>query len=151
MAYYLINKVLIVEDDGYKEEQIVNYLKALNNNINISRKHSLNSSLFDIMSHTYDLILLDMSIPTFDTNEPELFKPYGGLMFLDELKRIKSEMPVVIITQFSKFGEGKNEITLEQIKEKCSQKYANYKDTIYFRDIKWKEYLKKYIVEENND
>ncbi|MCM1115286.1 MAG: response regulator [Clostridium sp.] len=147
----MINKVLIVEDDAYKEEQIVNYLKSLNNSINITRKHSLNSALFDIMRNIYELILLDMSIPTFDTNEPEHFKPYGGLMFLDELKRIKSETPVVIITQFSKFGEGKNEITMEQIKKKCSQKYVNYKDVIYFKDVKWKEYLKGYIVEENND
>ena len=147
----MINKVLIVEDDAYKEEQIVNYLKSLNNNISITREHSLNSALFNIMRNMYEIILLDMSIPTFDTNEPEHFKPYGGLMFLDELKRIKSEIPVVIITQFSKFGEGKNEITFDQIKEKCSQKYANYKDTIYFKDNRWKEYLKGYIVEEKND
>lgn len=144
----MINNILLVEDDAYKETQIVNYIKSINNSVSICKKNSINSSLAEITSKDFDLLLLDMSLPVFDTNEAEFFKPYGGLLVLDELKRLKKTIPVIIITQFSKFGEGNNEITLEQLKLQCSKKYNNFKSIIYFMDSEWKSSLWKVITED---
>ncbi len=147
----MINKVLVVEDDTLKSREIINFAKSINNNLSITHKASLNSGLFELTKNEYNLIILDMSLPTFDNNESEHFQPYGGLLFLDEVKRKKYKVPIVIVTQYASFGEGKTETTLEEIDYKCKNKYPNFKEIIYYLDENWQERLKKYIVGENND
>lgn len=147
----MVEKVLVVEDDDSKANEIIGFVKSINNNVNISRKESLNSALVDIVKNIYDLIILDMSLPTFDKNETENFKPFGGLMFLSEVKRKRYTFPVVIVTQYAAFGEGSNEKSIEQLDAKCKKEYPNYKEIIYFLDGTWKEKLKKYIEGVNND
>lgn len=147
----MINKILVVEDDTLKGRQIVNFTKSINNNIIITQKGALNSGLLELTKNEYDLVILDMSLPTFDNNESEHFQPYGGLLFLDEIKRKKYKVPIVIITQYASFGEGKGETTLEEIDLNCRNKYQNFKEIIYYLDDAWQEKLKKYIVGENND
>ena len=107
--------------------------------------------LLELTKNEYDLVILDMSLPTFDNNESEHFQPYGGLLFLDEVKRKKYKVPVVIVTQYASFGEGKGEMTLEEINLNCREKYPNFKEIIYYLDETWKEKLKKYIAGEIND
>lgn len=147
----MASRILIVEDDALKGRQIINFTKSINNNISITQKGALNSGLFELSKNEYDLIILDMSLPTFDNNESEHFQPYGGLLFLDEVKRKKYTVPVVIVTQYASFGEGTGETSLEEIDLKCRNKYQNFKEIIYYLDDNWKEKLKKYIVGEKND
>ena len=147
----MTSKILVVEDDTLKGSQIINFAKSINNNIFITKKGALNSGLLELTRNAYDLIILDMSLPTFDNNESEHFQPYGGLLFLDEVKRKKYTIPVVIVTQYATFGEGKGETSLEQIDLKCRNKYPNFKEIIYYLDDNWKEKLKKYIIGEKND
>lgn len=147
----MINKILVVEDDALKGRQIVNFTKSINNNIIITQKGALNSGLLELTKNEYDLVILDMSLPTFDNNESEHFQPYGGLLFLDEVKRKKYKVPVVIVTQYASFGEGEGETTLEEIDLNCKNKYPNFKEIIYYLDDDWQEKLKTYIVGENDD
>lgn len=147
----MINKVLVVEDDALKGRQIVNFTKSINNNIIITQKGALNSGLLELTKNEYDLVILDMSLPTFDNNESDHFQPYGGLLFLDEVKRKKYKVPVVIVTQYASFGEGEGETTLEEIDFNCKNKYPNFKEIIYYLDDNWQKKLKKYIAGENDD
>ncbi len=147
----MINKILVVEDDVFKGRQIVNFTKSINNNIIITQKGALNSGLLELTKNEYDLVILDMSLPTFDNNESEHFQPYGGLLFLDEVKRKKYKVPIVIVTQYASFGEGEGETTLEEIDLNCKNKYPNFKEIIYYLDDDWQEKLKMYIVGENDD
>ncbi len=147
----MINKILVVEDDALKGRQIVNFTKSINNNMLITQKGALNSGLLELTKNEYDLVILDMSLPTFDNNESEHFQPYGGLLFLDEVKRKKYKVPVVIVTQYASFGEGAGETTLEEIDLNCKNKYPNFKEIIYYLDDNWQEKLKTYIVGENDD
>lgn len=147
----MINKILVVEDDALKGRQIVNFTKSINNNIIITQKGALNSGLLELSKNEYDLVILDMSLPTFDNNESEHFQPYGGLLFLDEVKRKKYKVPIVIVTQYASFGEGEGETTLEEIDLNCKNKYPNFKEIIYYLDDDWQEKLKTYIVGENDD
>lgn len=147
----MFNKILVVEDDALKGRQIVNFTKSINNNIIITQKGALNSGLLELTKNEYDLVILDMSLPTFDNNESEHFQPYGGLLFLDEVKRKKYKVPVVIVTQYASFGEGEGETTLEEIDLNCKNKYPNFKEIIYYLDDDWQEKLKTYIVGENDD
>ncbi len=147
----MLKHVLVVEDDDSKGNEIIGFVKSINNKVNICRKESLNSALLEVSKNQYDIVILDMSLPTFDKNESEHFKPFGGLMFLSEVKRKKYSFPVVIVTQYATFGEGVNENSIEQIDRKCKYDYPNYKEIIYFLDETWKEKLKKYLVGEKLD
>ena len=80
--------ILVIEDDAYKSDQIVRFAKSVDNDIYICKKESLNSALLEVSKNNYDLIVLDMSLPTFDKNETDNFKPYGGLLFLDEVSGV---------------------------------------------------------------
>lgn len=139
-------KILVVEDDVLKSTQIIGFIKSIMNEVDISKRESLNSALFEIAKNEYDLIVLDMSLPTFDNNEAENFQPYGGLLFLDEVKRKKYSFDVVIVTQYASFGEGVGEMTFQEIDDMCSEKYPNYKGIIYYLDDSWKKELEKYIL-----
>jgi len=71
-----------------------------------------------IMSKDFDLLVLDMSIPTFDTPDPSganRHRPFGGKDILQELKRIQKKIPVVVMTQYSVFGEGRDNISLKEL------------------------------------
>ncbi len=138
--------ILVVEDDVLKSTQIISFIKSINNNVDITKRESLNSALSEVAKTKFDLIVLDMSLPTFDNNEAENFQPYGGLLFLDEAKRKKYTFDVVIVTQYASFGEGIGEMTFQEINETCENKYPNYKGIIYYLDDSWKKELEKFIL-----
>ena len=61
-------KILLIEDDERKMTHIVGYVSGLDQKYKIEVKRSYNSGLRAVLSGAYDLILLDMSLPTFDVS-----------------------------------------------------------------------------------
>lgn len=108
-------KILIVEDNQDKLRRVLNGLTAVHgctlNNIDIARdaQEAKNS----LRGHSYDLMILDISIPTTSDLDPT---PNGGLVLLDEInERDIYNMPreVIGLTAFC------------EIKEIASEKFNN--------------------------
>lgn len=137
-----INKCLIVEDDNVKCSDIIGFINELYRDIRIDRKSSLNSGMVEMSTNEYDLILLDMSLPLFEGKKNIYFNPYGGIEFLEEMEQIGNETPVVVVTQFSIFGEGKNEKNFEELKKHCLTAFKNCMGVVYFFNYSWKEELR---------
>lgn len=140
-----INNCLIIEDDNAKCNEIVNFFQENYKKAKIIKKSALNSGLFEMSKNEYDLIILDMSLPIFEGKKNINFEPYGGIEFLKEMEEIENETNVIVITQFSIFGEGKNEKTFEELKEYCINSFKNCKGVIYFLSHAWQEELKKLL------
>lgn len=143
----MISKLLIVDDDNYKTVNIEKLIASYNNSIEVSIERALNPGLLRIRNDSFDLIILDMSLPLFDKAESSNFNPFGGIKFLKEMKRKRIEIPTIIVTQYEIFGEGETRKTSEMIDIQCKEEFNNYYGLVIYSSInnKWKERLLKLI------
>lgn len=143
-----MKKILLVDDDDYKISNIKSFVEK-QIQCDISVEKALNPGLKKLVKETFDLVLLDMSMPTFNISETNNFNSYGGLEFLKEMLRRKDKTPVVIVTQYAIFGEGQSKKTLEAIGEECKKSFENYKGIVLYSSTEesWKEKLLKIIGE----
>lgn len=141
-----MKEILLIEDDEDKREQIITFInKKVPANLNEVR--SFQSGLKAIKSKNYDLILLDMSMPTFDINSSEnggRAQPFGGELLLFEMIRRNITSKVIVITQFDLFGDGEEEISLRDLDARLQKQFSN----IYIGSVQysisytsWKEVL----------
>ncbi|WP_342575426.1 response regulator [Solibacillus sp. FSL K6-1781] len=150
-------KILLVEDDFNKIFKIEDFLKKEFNKINITTSNSYNSGLRKILTDKFDLILLDMTMPTFDkTNGSSGGKPiqYAGKEILNQMKRKKNNTPVIVITQYSSFGESNNSKSFNELKEELKAEFSNILlEMIYYESSKsdWEVQVKSTLKNFLND
>lgn len=144
-----MRKILIVDDDNFKRNDIIFLLENLSEDFEIRDEKALNPGLCKLFEENFDVILLDMSLPMFDLSESKNFESFGGLIFLEEMKRKNLQIPTIIITQYEIFGEGSSQRTSKDIDEMCKAKYQNYKGLIVYSSSNsgWKEILVKMLGE----
>lgn len=123
-------KILIVEDDLDKQKDIIGVIREKYNDSLFNIAASLTSGLQKlIFDDNVDLILLDMSMPNFESTEEEPSngapESFAGLEFLEQMALRGIETPVVIITQFVTFGKGANLKKFETLKEKIELEYPD--------------------------
>jgi len=143
-------KILLVEDDEDKREDLSSFIKEkLTDNFRIAK--SIQSGKKALKEAKYDLILLDMTIPTFDVSPLEQggrTQPFGGRILLAEMVRNRVETKVVVVTQFDLFGKGEEEITLQELDNQLKNSFPKiYYGAIHFSVsiIGWKDLLDKKI------
>lgn len=138
----MIKKILLVDDDDYKSSNIISFLKE-QPKYDIQIENALNPGLKRLINDAFDLILLDMSMPTFKAQESDNFNSFGGLDFLNEMKRKRNHTPVIIITQYELFGEGASRKTSKTIDFECKEQFDNYRGIVIYSatDDSWKEIL----------
>jgi CheY-like chemotaxis protein len=153
-------RVLIIEDDENKLKQICDYIIDLGFSINITTKRSFQSGLKAIVTDKFELIIMDMSMPTFDitpSSSGGRFRTYAGKDIMEEMQRLEIEKSVIVITQFDIFGEGDNYITLLELTKELEKNYFKfYRGTVYYNasESNWKhdfEKLYRGIYDKNNN
>jgi len=148
-----MTNVLIVEDDENKVTQIKEFLKSAAPQANLIVAHSLQSGLRVVKEKQTDLVLLDMTLPTYDIGPDEPggdTHPFGGREFLRQLQRFKLKMPVVVITQFETFGSGTDATTLSALDDELRRKHSdNYCGSVYYHAAieSWKDQLKLLLAQ----
>ncbi len=110
-------KILLVEDDEDKRDQLSTFLLTnVSDDLIITK--SLQSAIRALISNTFDLIFLDMSMTTFDITPTEMGgrpQPFGGREVLLQMKRRSIFTPVVVVTQYDRFGQGDDETSLSEV------------------------------------
>ncbi len=142
-------KVLIIEDNPNKLKQIKNFLKEYYNQPQIEEARSFNGGKAKLYEETWDLILLDMSLPTYDITHTEYGgdkKPVAGKNLMKRMLNRKIFTPVVIITQFETFDDDR--ISLDSLNQEFNEKFSNiWKGTIFYGNDDWNIELKKLLDE----
>ncbi|MBB5034486.1 response regulator [Prosthecobacter vanneervenii] len=145
-------KILIVEDDQNKLAQLRSFILQHTPSIFIESCCSYRSALARLLEEEpFDLILLDMSMPTFDKSPSESGgrnRPFGGKDILRKLKHKGVKTPVVVVTQFTHFGEGKSCISLDVLKQQLAEEgFENYQTTIFYnaQGTTWEVELKHWL------
>lgn len=142
-----LKKIILIEDDFKKKEDIKNFLEN-NYNLDIfTIKESYQSGLRELIRNEYDLLLLDMSIPTWDKSVDEPggnFEKFGGYKILKEIIRKNRPVKTILITMFDDFGESDTSITLRQLDNILKNEFPDiYIGAVYYntREEKWKNEL----------
>ena len=137
-------KILIVEDDEDKRRQVIDWLRELTPGAVLEEARSLRSGLNAILQGGQDLVILDMTMPTFDiTAEEDGGRPqaYAGRELLRHMKRRGIRTPAIVLTQFDRFGEGPNLLTLEQLDQALrAEHFGHYLGAVSYSvtDEVWK-------------
>lgn len=144
-------KGLLIEDDPIKASKIIDFLddEYPNSEIELIHRKSYQSGIKEIFEESFDFILLDMSIPTYDQDEGNFSgKPrnFGGRDILKEMKRYKKTSNVMVVTQYNEFDGGSKSI--KDLDEELIEKYKDlYKGYIYYKSgqTEWEINLLRFI------
>lgn len=119
-------KGLLIEDDSIKATKLLEYLNDYFPKFSLLHRKSYQSGIRQIFEETFDFVLLDMSIPTYDQDQGNFSgKPrnFGGRDILKEMKRNKKTSKVLVVTQYNEFDGGS--ISISQLNDQLEKKYPS--------------------------
>lgn len=140
-------RILIVEDNSNKLKQIRNLLEKKYSTYEIVEAHAFNSGVKKVFEGNWDLVVLDMSLPTYDITHTESGgdkKPVAGKNIMKRMLNRKIYSPVVVITQFETFDDDK--ISLESLNNEFRESFSQvWKGTIYYGNDEWRSELEQLL------
>lgn len=142
-------KILLIEDMPRKAESIKSVLNNQFPEIELSEESSYHAAIDNISEHgnEYDVILLDMSMNTFNVSVEEnggIPEPFAGVRILEKLFLNEIDTKVVVVSMYPKI-EGKD---IKEIGDELKEQYPNlYEGFILFSFDRndWKFKLIDYI------
>jgi CheY-like chemotaxis protein len=126
----------------------------MNPTFTIAEAASYNTGLKLALETDFDLIVLDMSMPTFDRTESThggRFRSIAGKEIAMKLAKAGKLVPFVVLTGYKDFSVNSENLSIDQIDDLLKALGSAYKGCINF-DVsgsEWKERLKS-VVKENN-
>ena len=142
--------VLLVEDDEDKRQQLSTFIKCELSST-ITEACSLQSGLRALLINKFDLVILDMSMPTFDitpTEDGGRPQPYAGREILQQMQRRGISSKVVVVTYYDRFGISGEETTLEELDKQLFTSFPNtYLGAIHYsiKYVGWQNALKNLL------
>lgn len=144
-------RVLVIEDNPNKLKQIKGFLNEYYYQPQIEESYSFNGGKTKVYEDNWDLIFLDMSLPTYDITHTEYGgdkKPIAGRNLMKRMLNRKIFTPVIIITQFETFDDDK--ISIDSLNQEFNEKFSNiWKGTVFYGNDDWSIELKKLLDELN--
>jgi len=121
-------RILVIEDNPIKRSKIIAHLVS-SCDAQIDEAASFNSGLVLALRNDYDLLLLDMSMPTFDRTDQSnggRFRPMAGRDIAVRLARSGRLPPVYVVTGYRDFGVGSLSMTIADIDASLKELGARY-------------------------
>lgn len=141
-------RLLIIEDNEAKLNRLRQFCEENLMDYEVEDRRSYNSALSEVIHNgkSYDLILLDVSMNTYDIS-PEVSdgeqEPLAGSNILRFMKLRKIKVPVIVVTMYESFVDG---IKIDKLDEGFREKYSEfYKGFVYYslRNEDWIKRLKE--------
>ena len=142
-------KILMIADDKNKSTQIIERLSSYFTDIDFTVKRSFQQGVKTLRSSSFDVLLLDMTLPTFDidiNSSGGKIRNFAGMDILDVMQQRQIVLKTIVITQYESFGE--ELVTISQMKDILRDRYnKNFVDIIYYSSSSksWFESLKKLL------
>lgn len=126
-----MKRILIVEDNQGKLLKLRNFLQEQYPDYEVRDQQSYNSAKKEIILHSedYNLILLDMSMQTYDISDNETGgepEPLAGRKILNEMYLNDINVKVLVITMFESFVGIKTAELHRDLSEEFSDIYCGY-------------------------
>lgn len=150
-------KFLVIEDDEYKRNKIIDCINESFESVDYKCAKSVNSAVVQLedIDEGY-IILLDMSLPTYDLDTSSGGKPqgFGGIEILRNMEFFDIKNQVIVITQYESIASGDEVLDLSQIQVNLEDEFENvFHKLIHFSVVSdaWKKKLISSIQELIND
>lgn len=141
-------KILVIEDTEAKMRVVEDCVKGFCETFVFTEAMSYSAGIRKIYEGGWDLVLMDMSLPTYDISHTEsggTKKPVAGKELMSRMLSRKIHIPVIIITQFDTFGDNQS---LESLNKEFQEKYtAVWRGTVSYDKPGWQEQLVKLLEE----
>jgi len=123
-----MKKILIVEDDEFKLENLSECISSRVSGVSVVFARSIVSSLRQLESaQDIDLVILDMSLPTYDVGPDESGgrpQGFGGLTVMQHLDALERDIPVLVVTQFLSFEQDDEIVEVADLQQSLSTDFA---------------------------
>ena len=142
-------KILLVEDDHFKQELIEAALNERYANASVSLARSVQQAVKLIRSDEYDLIILDIALPSHDSKAggaQPISQPAGGIEVLLELSYEERSDPVIIVTQYPEIEFNGRLYALAKARSALTRLISvNIQDVIFFnaQASAWRDQFRK--------
>lgn len=143
--------VLLIEDEDPKLLSILRFLNEIDLSIVIVTARSVKSGLSRLKEALPDILLLDISLPTFDiTGEEPGGRPqgFGGIEIIRYLDSLDIAIPVIVVSAYEAFSKDGVNIDLKALALELETDYPELiRGVVYFNPIHggWSEDLAKLI------
>ena len=133
--------ILVIEDDENKLRAITDFLTGYAD-VNCSSRPSYNSGM-QALSADFDLLLLDMTLPSYDVAANRMestILPLAGRDILFQMRYRRISVPAIVITQYEDFDG----VSLKNLDEELAAEFPQiYKGYVYYNvtQDEWKEKL----------
>ncbi|MEO3385266.1 response regulator [Mesorhizobium sp. CAU 1741] len=111
-------RVLLVEDDPHKEKGLRDAMAEILHEVDVVLVVSVQTAVAAVRSSVFDLVLLDMALPSHDRTlgigNPRQM-PSGGLEILLNLNEKRRRDPVIVVTQYPEIEINGQLIPIEQV------------------------------------
>jgi CheY-like chemotaxis protein len=146
--------ILFIEDDEDKAKRVLEFVRGDVPKVHAICARSFNSGLKALADDgtAFDLVLLDMTMPTYDVTPSEptggSIEHFAGRDLLAQMKLRQIEIPVAVITMFDSFGEGAKKMSLANLSQELHSKYGRqYLGHVYYNATEegWRSSLRALI------
>lgn len=144
-------KLLLVEDDSLKATHLRTLALECFPHAELTEVTSVHSARDALRDQEFDLILMDMSLNTYEAvagASPGLPQPLGGRELIGYLDFNDSPTPVIVVTQYPSFTTGDEELGLEALSRDLESRYPdNFRGIVHYAsgEEAWRDELKELI------
>ena len=129
--------ILVADDEGPKLENIVDVVRSVFPESIIATARSVRAALDDhLRIQDIDLVVLDMSLPTFDVAPGEQGgrpQNYGGIELLRYMEFYDIVCPVFIVTQYESFPDKGGHVDLSCLESRLKDEHPDVlREMIYY-------------------
>lgn len=129
-------RLLIVEDDEEKASRVSAFMNETYSLTSLQIARSFQSGLRAALEGVFDLLLLDMTMTNYDRSlQDDGGRPhhFAGREILRQLLREDVHLPVIVLTQFGRFGEESEVMTLNELESELRARFPDYLGIVHYR------------------
>lgn len=147
-----MDRVLLVEDSDYKRSRVQEFVVSILPGVHLDVAASFNSAAQALDTGRYELVVMDISLPTYDRSPVESggrFRALGGRELARKIVRRRLQSRIVFLTQFDSFSDDVHSHNLKSLADTlradCGAQFAAL---IYFDSStsSWKEQLERVLL-----
>lgn len=117
-------RILLVEDEDPKRNHICSVLNQIRPGVELDLAKSVRSAVDQMKAKPSNLVLLDMSLPTFDVQPGEPGgrpQGFGGIEVLRHMDRLNIVVPCIVITAYEAFPREGRQVELPALAKQLSE------------------------------
>ena len=123
-------ELLLVEDSSFKRDRVLDLLRAALPDLTVDGVESFNAGARALDAGTFKVVVLDLSLPTYDRDSPQgggRFRKLGGRELARKLVRRAIATNIIFLTQYDAFSDKSKSISLSELvselKSECGGRY----------------------------